>query len=195
MTVVDFGDEAVAFVSNVFSGTVVRLILKVTTEGVTSINSTVIASGYQHRADPSAFAVGPTGLVFDRERDELFVASTADNAIYGIAAAARRRKDGGKGRLIYSDAAHLHGPLGMTQVPNGDLLVANSDVINPDSNQSSEIVEFTKRGEFVKQLSVDPAAGGSFGLAVSVMPRSETAVFAAVNDNSASLIIWNLPLP
>ena len=46
------------------------------------------------------------------------------------------------------------------------LLVANNDTINPDPNQPSEIVEFTIHGEFVKEISVDPAPGGSFGLAV-----------------------------
>ncbi len=53
--------------------------------------------------------------------------------------------DGGIGKLIYTDATHLHGPLGMAMAPNGDLLVANNDVINSDPNQPSEIVEFTAR--------------------------------------------------
>jgi hypothetical protein len=85
---------------------------------------------------------------------------------------------------------HLHGPLAMALAPNGDFLVANSDVINPDPNQPSEIVEFTKDGEFVKQLSMDPAQGGSFGLAVAT--SDDTARFAAVDDNTANLMIWTL---
>ena len=68
--------------------------------------------------------------------------------------------------MIYTDAVHLHGPLAMAEAPNGHLPVSNSDVINSDPSQPSEIVEFTKTGQFVKQLSADPAQSGSFGLAV-----------------------------
>jgi hypothetical protein len=80
----------------------------------------------------------------------------------------------------------------MAKAPNGDLLVSNSDVINSDPNQPSEIVEFTKAGQFIKQLSVDPAQGGSFGLAVRV--NGETSFFAAVDDNTATLTVWKIPL-
>ena len=192
MALIDGGDRAIAFVSNVLSGTILRLDLKVAPSGVTVTGETVIASGYQHRADPAAFEVGPTGLVYDWDEDVLFVASTEDSAVFAVSHAAERESGGGTGRLVYSDTTHLHGPLAMAQAPNGDLLVSNSDVINPDPNQPSEIVEFTKEGRFVKQLSVDPAAGGSFGLAVEV--DHDTATFAAVDDNTASLTVWTIPL-
>jgi hypothetical protein len=191
MTVVDRGTTATTYVSNVFAGTVVRLELNVGTTAVTVASKTVIASGYLHRPDSMAFAVGPTGLVFDSLTDVLYVASTEDNAVYAVESAAVTKKNVNKGVLVYSDVDHLHGPLGLINAPNGHLLVTNSDVINTDSNQPSEIVEFTKTGEFVKELSVDPAEGGSFGLAVQ---SSATAVtFAAVDDNAGALIIWTLP--
>jgi hypothetical protein len=76
--------------------------------------------------------------------------------------------------------------------PNGHLLVTNNDSINPDPNQPSEIVEFTVTGQFVTQLSVDPNQGGSFGLAVNV--ANNIATFAAVDDNTPSLLIWTLPV-
>ena len=193
MAMQDRGDRATAFISNVLAGTVVRLDLHVATNGVTVTQKTVIASGYQHRPDPVAFEVGPTGLVYEAAQDVLYVASTEDNAVFAVEEAAETTHNGGTGRIIYSDTIHLHGPLGMAVAPNGHLLVANSDVINPDPNQPSEIVEFTARGEFIKQLSVDPAQGGSFGLAVRV--NHETANFAAVDDNTSSLIVWTLPLP
>jgi hypothetical protein len=82
----------------------------------------------------------------------------------------------------------------MAETPNGHLLVANSDVINGDPEQPSEIVEFTKQDQFVKQLSVNPAQGGSFGLAVSVSLQTQTALLAAVDDNTATLTVWTLPL-
>jgi len=192
MTVLDQGNHAVAFVSNVLAGTVVRLNLNVASNGVTVASTTVIASGYQHRGDPSAFVVGPTGLVYDPNQDVLFVASTEDNTVFAVQNAGTRTSSGGTGTVIYADAVHLHGALAMAKAPNGDLLVSNSDVINSDPSQPSEIVEFTIQGQFVKQLNVDPAQGGSFGLAVNV--NGPTTFFAAVNDNTATLTIWKFPL-
>jgi hypothetical protein len=194
MTVQDEGDRAIAFVSNVLAGTVVRLELSVASNGVTVTNTTVIASGYHHRGDPAAFEVGPTGLVYDGGPDVLYVASTEDNAVFAVQQAATRTGSGGTGTIIYSDAVHLHGPLAMAEAPNGHLLVSNSDVINSDPNQPSEIVEFTKSGQFVKQLSVDPAQGGSFGLAVKANRQIGTTLFAAVDDNTATLTVYTLPL-
>ena len=81
----------------------------------------------------------------------------------------------------------------MAEAPNGHLLVTNNDVINSDPNQPSEIVEFTKQGEFVKEIPVDPNQGGSFGLAVNKV-SNDTAILAAVDDNTASITIWTLPL-
>ena len=169
-----------------------RLNLNVSATGVTVASKTVIASGYKHRGDPAAFEVGPTGLVFDPNLNVLFVASTEDNAVFAVQGAATRTNSGGTGSIIYTDAVHLHGPLAMAQASNGDLLVSNSDVINSDPNQPSEIVEFTIQGQFVKQLNVDPAQGGSFGLAVNV--NGGTAFFAAVDDNTATLTIWKISL-
>ena len=96
----------------------------------------------------------------------LYVASTVDNAIFAVSKASQRNDDGGTGQVIYRDQTHLHGALGMAAAPNGHLLVSNNDAINGDPNQPSEIVEFTLSGRFVKQLSMDPAQGGSFGLNV-----------------------------
>ena len=81
----------------------------------------------------------------------------------------------------------------MIQAPNGHLVVSNNDVVNSDPNQPSELVEFTKRGQFVKQISVDPVQGGSFGLAVAT--SGDVAQFAAVDDNQSILLIWTLNLP
>ena len=188
----DDGNSANFFVANGLNGTVVRLDLKVSSSGVSVERETQIASGYLHQCDPVTFVDAPTGLVYDAQRDVLYVASSADNAVFAVSNAGSTEKDHGTGRLIYADAAHLHGPLGMIMAPNGHLVVANNDSINPDPNQPSEIVEFTIGGKFVKEISVDPAFGGSFGLAV--MTHGDTARFAAVDDNVPVLLIWTLPL-
>jgi len=193
-TLFDEGTRAKYFVANGLTGTVVRLDLNVSaTGGVTVAKSTQIASGYQHACDPVTFVDAPTGLVYDAERDVLYVASSDDNAVFAVANAGCAEKDHGTGRIIYQDNVHLHGPLGMIMAPNGHLVVANNDAINPDPNQPSEIVEFTVGGKFVKEISVDPNFGGAFGLAV--MTKGDTARFAAVDDNVPVLLIWTLPLP
>jgi DNA-binding beta-propeller fold protein YncE len=188
----DEGSHAKFFVANGLSGTVVRFELDINAAGVTVDNVKQIASGYTHMCDPTTFVDAPTGLVYDPEKDVLYVASSADNAVYAISDAGDRKHDGGIGKLIYTDAKHLHGPLGMAMAPNGNLLVANNDVINSDPNQPSEIVEFTIEGEFVKEVSMDPAQGGSFGLAVQT--TGKTAKLAAVDDATNLFLIWTLNL-
>jgi DNA-binding beta-propeller fold protein YncE len=193
MALVDQGDRAIAFVTNALNGTVSRLDFKVSSTGLKMLSAKTIASGYVHRGDPAALFVAPTGLVYDAARDRLYVASTGDNAVYAINHAASTQSDNGQGFIIYQDDVHLHGALAMAEAPNGHLLVSNNDTINSDPNQPSEIVEFTKEGDFVKELSVDPSQGGSFGLAVK--STNDKAIFAAVDDNAATLIVWTLNLP
>lgn len=192
MTIIDQGNQAIAFVSMVLSGDVVRLNLDVSSSGVTVTSTTVIASGYPHRGDPAAFEVGPTGLVYDPATDLLYVASTVDNAIFSVPNPRTRSNSAGKGTLVYTDTTHLHGPLAMAQAPNDHLIVANSDVINSNPQLPSEYVEFTKQGQFVSQLRIDPAQGGAFGLAVNVSTTEQ--FLAVVNDNQATLILFRKPL-
>ena len=66
--------------------------------------------------------------------------------------------------------------------PNGDLITANSDAVNADPNQPSELVEFTTTGQFVGQFSIDPNNGGAFGLALSSVGGKLR--IAAVDDNA-----------
>lgn len=189
----DQGNSAKFFVANALTGTVVRLDLSVGASGVTVKSITQIASGYAHACDSVTFVDAPTGLVYDAERDVLYVASTLDNEVFAVGDAGDTNQDRGRGRVIYSDNVHLHGPLGMIQAPNGHLIVSNNDAVNSDPNQPSELVEFTKGGQFVKQISVDPVQGGSFGLAVAT--SGDVAHLAAVDDNQNILLIWTFKLP
>jgi hypothetical protein len=186
----DQGSRAKFFVANGLSGTVVRFDLDVDNSGVTVKKATQIASGYLHKCDSMTFVDAPTGLVYDSAKDVLYVASTDNNAVYVVSDAGDRTHDGGVGKLIYKDSKHLHGALGLAMAPNGHLLVTNNDAINPDPAQPSELVEFTIEGKFVKQISLDPSPGGSFGLAVETM--GTTAKLAAVDDSVNLFLIWTL---
>ena len=128
-----------------------------------------------NRTDPSALVVGPTGLAYDRNSDVLYVASTGDNAVFAIQNAASTNRNGGVGRMIYFDAAHLHGPLALALAPNGHLVTANGDAVNADPQQPSEIVEFTVDGRFIAQMQVDTVPG----------PRS------ASRSGTAAKASWN----
>jgi sugar lactone lactonase YvrE len=147
--------------------------------------------GYGHRCDPAAFVVGPTGVALDEEKDILYVSSTVDNAIFAISNASDRTSDAGLGHVVVQDQAHLHGPLGLVLAANGDLISTQSDAINPDPKQLSEIVEFTPRRKFVAEFHVDPNASSAFGLALR--SHGDGFVFAAVDDTTAVLDTWVVP--
>ena len=196
LTVDDDADDqgfADVFVSNVLNGTVTRLVMEAMPQAdtVKIVSETQIASGYTFRTDPAALVVGPTGLAFDDARDTLYVASTGDNAIYAVHNAETTATRSGRGTLIYKDNKHLRGPLALAIAPNGDLLTANGDAVNPDTtNQhNSEIIEFTPTGKFVDSLQINPTAGGALGLAVQVV--GDDVSFAAVNDITNELDVWN----
>jgi uncharacterized protein (TIGR03118 family) len=187
--------EAQVFVSNVLSGTVTRIDFKIPNGGTPQVESeTQIASGYAHHTDPNALVVGPTGLAFDAKTGTLFVASTGDNAIYAIKNAATEQDDDGKGTAVVQDPQHLHGPLGLILAPNGDLIAANGDAVNPDPNHPNELVEFTTKGKFVGQFQIDGGpAGAAFGLAAQAV--GDQVRFAAVDDNTNTLHVFTFDPP
>jgi uncharacterized protein (TIGR03118 family) len=200
LTINDHGSRAQVFVSNVTNvtdasgvgnGTVTRINLHISQTGALVVDHmTRIASGYKVEENDAALIVGPTGLAYDAKRDILYVASTDDNAIYAIDDAGDRGTSHGKGRLIYQDNAHLHGPLALVLAPNGDLIAANGDAVSFDSTTDlpSALVEFTPSGKFVGQFSIDPNPGGAFGIALANVDGELR--FAAVNDDTNSLEVW-----
>jgi uncharacterized protein (TIGR03118 family) len=187
LTIVDHGATAQIFVSNVLSGTVSRVNVAISSGAnpITIQSITQLAAGYEHRTDPTAFVIGPTGLAYDPSSGTLYVASTGNNAIYGIPNAATSTGGNTKGTLVYKDNAHLEGPLGLALAPNGDLLTTNGDAVHANPAEPSELIEFTTAGTFVGELSLDPAQGAAFGLAVNQVGKAVTV--ATVNDDHNTL--------
>ena len=139
LTIDDEFDHATVFVSNVNNtttpqknGTVTRLTLAIS-DTVTVTSTTVIASGYTVEPNAAALVLGPTGLAYDKSTDTLYVASTADNAIFAVPNAGSRSAppSGGTGTIIFRDD-HLRGPLALVFAPNGDLITSNGDAVNAD---------------------------------------------------------------
>ena len=189
MSVSTHGVNVQLFVANVVSGTVTRIDLKVTHHhgqaGIDVKSMTQIGSGYTVAPNAAALVLGPGGVAYNPHNDVLYVASSSNNAIYAIAHAGRIRFDNGTGRVVYQDPAHLRGPIGLVIAPNGDLLTTNGDAVNGDPNFPSELIEFTPRGQFVGQLSLDPAQGGAFGLTVEGNPHFVDVI--TVDDNNSTL--------
>jgi hypothetical protein len=190
----DEGDFAQIFVANVLSGTVTRLDLSINRKNkhnpIVVLSTTQIASGYTHGCAGSAFVAGPAGLAYNKEKDILFVSSTQENVIYAVKNAGSTKKDKGAGTIVVQDSTHLHGPIGLLLAPNGDFISAQGDGENVNTSFPSEIVEFTSKGEFVAEISVDPATGGAFGIALAA--RQTGFSFAAVDDNANVLEVWNI---
>jgi hypothetical protein len=180
------------FLSNVLSGFVSRFDITYTPAQIDA-TALVLAEGFNHRTDPAALVLGPSGVAYDAANDTLYLASSTDNAVYQIPTASKTNS-AVTATLFFSDLAHLHGPLDMAFLPNGHLLVANSDGSNLDPNQPSELVEYTATGQFVGQMSVDPNNGGAFGVAVNNMGWG-TIRMAAVDDNANRMMIWTTIVP
>jgi uncharacterized protein (TIGR03118 family) len=184
----DQGKRFQVFVANVLDGTVTRIDFKLKHGKLVEQSITRIASGYKHEPNGAALVLGPTGLAYDAATDTLYVASTDDNAIFAVEHAGRTHHDGGMGSVVFNDPNHLRGPLGLVLAPNGDLITANGDAVNGDSTQPSELVEFTKQGQFVGQMSVDPAQGSAFGIAAT--NAGGLLRLAAVDDATNTVNIW-----
>jgi hypothetical protein len=191
MAVYDTGNgvsgTAKVFLSNVLSGTVSRFDIVYSAGGI-GATVVVLATGFTHRVDVAALVLGPSGLAYDSVHDTLYVASSADNAVYQISKAAASQGTVAA-TLLFQDLTHLHGPLDLSILPNGHLLIANSDGSNVDPNQPSELVEYTTTGQFLGQKPIDPNNGGAFGLATSNIGWG-TFRLAAVDDDTNTLNIW-----
>jgi hypothetical protein len=192
MAVNDQGTTAIVFVSNVLNGTVIRINLTLSpTFHVDSI--TKIGVGYDHVNTNATPLVGPSGLAYSVELHTLYV-SVGSCKFYAIANADTLTSPVLLGTLIWANGLHLHGPLGLAIAPNGDLISAQADNFNANPAFPSEIVEFTKTGQFVAQFSIDAAVGAAFNIALAQNPDPLVPVkFAYVNDAENNLNLIYLP--
>jgi len=82
-------------------------------------------------------------------------------------------------------------PLALKLAPGGDLLTANGDAVHADPRHPSEIVEFTKGGQFVREYNVDASQGGAFGIDAPSSPDARRN-FAVVDDVPNNLSVYRL---
>jgi hypothetical protein len=192
LTINDEGSHAQIYVSNVLNGTVARLDVTVTSKAVTRTKMTTVAKGYPVMPNAAAVVTGPTGLAIDAKADTLYVASTTTSKIYSVSNAGHRSSPAILGTLVTADK-HLIGPLALRLAPNGDLLTANGDATpNADPLNPSQILEYTRKGEFVRLYDVDTSQGGAFGLD-TVLEDDAGFNYAFIDDVTNNLSVMKLP--
>jgi hypothetical protein len=191
LAISDHGQRASVFVSSVLNGTVSRFDVTFTDSGISVAWKGLVAEDYRHVPNAAALVLGPTGLAYDEASDTLFVAATADNAIYAVPHAGTRSTPVSRGTLVAADG-WLRGPLALRFAPNGDLLTANGDAVRADALHPSEIVELTTAGQFVREYDVDSSEGGAFGIDVCGNPGCAYD-YAVIDDVTNTLAVYSLP--
>jgi sugar lactone lactonase YvrE len=194
MTVLDDGNRAWLFVTNVLNGnvatgsppavnqgTVVRIPMTVPEqgEGVPTVGPmTIIGSGFAETADPAALVIGPTGVGLAHD-GTLYVADSLNNQIVAIPNALTRQTTAFTGITVSFNGA-LNAPLGLTIAPNGHIITANGG----DGN----LVETSPGGAQVAVRTVDTVtgAGSLFGLAI--VPGGRGIYFVDDGDNTLKVL-------
>ncbi len=196
MAVIDRGDQAQLFVSNVGFGlggsaasavhrqaNVVRLDLVIPSGKPPAVRaSTVIAQGFGAQADPGAFLIGPTGLTLGAD-GQLFVSDALGNRIVAIDEAGTRTRSAGTGREVTRDG-FLARPLALALAPNGNLLAVNGlngDLVEMDPRSGRQIGRRLIDGD---EAQTPPGSGDLFGLAV--MPDGQGLYY--VEDDMNTLV-------
>ncbi len=147
-----------------------------------------VASGFAVNNQPGWNALGPSGLAYTYDSDTLYIADGVDNTIVAFDHASDLLikneivvQKGGKtfkclhkkttcGTLIYSGSP-LDAPEAMTLLPNGNLVVANTEGGNT-------LVELTPAGKVLDTKVVDKSqTAGVFALAASGTDDSNTVLF------------------
>jgi hypothetical protein len=196
MTGAQVGNDAVLFVTNVLNGlsptapptrvvnggTVVRVVLDLLTYRVDS--ETVIANGLPERNDPAALVVGPTGVGLGFNGAVLYVASTEDNRIRAVPAPFFLQGPRLGPGFTVTSAGSLNAPLGLTVVPNGDIIT-----VNGGDGKAVETVPFGGKQIATAQLDNTPVPGLPNGngtlFGIALTPNGKGLYF--VDDGTNSL--------
>jgi hypothetical protein len=172
MATVAKGNESTLFVSNVLNGGAAKGVHTVKNSTVVRIRLTsgegqppkvtseeVIANGIPWRDDPTALAIGPTGVALASD-GTLYLADTLQNRITAIPEAMTRTTPAAGGGSTVSEGEHLKQPLGLVVAPNGNIITTNAG----DGN----VVETTPAGKQVAVQTADSktGAGTLFGLVI-----------------------------
>ena len=174
LTVKSSATSAEVFVSNALGGntttqngvpvtgncTVVRLDLALSPASPPKLtSSTVIGTSFPWRANKAALILAPTGLALSGN-GTLYVDDTLTNSVSAIPQALTRTSAITAAGGTLSTGGALNAPLGMTIVPNGDLVVVNGN--------NGNAVEITPAGkQLATKTLIKNGAGDLFGIITS----------------------------
>lgn len=181
-------NSPILFVSNVLLGTVVRINTHVH-DGTISIQSiTQIGSGFATRTDPAALVIGPTGLAYDSQGDQLFVADTGTNRIALLRRVSTVATDQGSGTTVFAGAP-LEGPLGLVLAGHNLIAVNGDSVSNATPNLAVEITA-VPHGKVIATKTLDSSGtpGALFGVTVTDFGNAPSLVFVDDNDNTVKIV-------
>ncbi len=112
--------------SGVNGGTVLRLSVAMPSgQAPVLFGSTAIGTGFAEELNSNAVVIGPTGVALE-PNGTLYVADTVNSRIAAIPFATSRVLPATGGGITVSAGNQLHGPLGLTVAPNGDLITVNA---------------------------------------------------------------------
>lgn len=173
-TVIERGNVAALFFTNVLNGTVaangsvvhtatvVRMWLSSSRNAMPkALLTTIVGSDFPARTDPAALVIGPTGLAITPGGKRLYVNDSLSNRIALITNPLTRSHTAGQGMTL-TQGMELNDPLGLTLAPNGHLIAANGG--------NGNLVEVTPKGQQIATKTVDtgggppPGAGDLFGV-------------------------------
>jgi hypothetical protein len=156
--------------------TVVRLDLSLSASAPPKLTgSTVIGTDFPWRASKAALILAPTGLALSGG-GTLYVDDALTNGVSAIPHALTRTSAVTALGSTLSAGGALHGPLGMTLAPNGDLIVVNGD--------NGNAVEITPAGkQLATRALIKNGAGDLFGI---IMAPAGNGILI-VNDGTNAL--------
>jgi hypothetical protein len=140
---------------------------------------TVVGSGFPWQTNKAALIQGPTGLALGRS-GILYVVSTLGNSISAIPDALTRTSPTAPGAGVLTSGGSLNGPLGLTAIPDGNLIAVNGN--------NGKAVEITPAGRQVATVTLVPrGAGDLFG--VTTPADGQGLLF--VNDGTNALDLFS----
>jgi hypothetical protein len=143
------------------------------------LSQTVIANAIPWRDDPTALAIGPTGVAL-APNGTLYLADTLDNRISAIPQAMTRTTPAHDGGATISEGKHLKQPLGLALAPNGNILTTNAG----DGN----IVETSPAGQQLLTRTADKKTGAGTLFGMVVAPGGSGIYYTDDGDNTLKVL-------
>ena len=202
------GGDDTLYVSNAAKGG--GTIDRITLSGDQQTSITEIAKGFCASGAPGA-VFGPSGLTYDRMSDTLYVVDTSSNSVFAFAHPSQIGQDGiiassncalpvptpaptitgaaAASANLIAQGGLFNGPVSAALLENGNLVVANADLIPTTTIQSNLLFEISPSEGVVATKHLDTGAPGAlFGLVTAVDVSGNQLIYFN-DDNTNSVVL------